>query len=71
MVLSCNSFFAVKTKCFCEHHNGKGKNSGILCERDTTFQKALLCGLDQICSGPSTEGEAVNGTSGLCQQGGR
>ena len=56
-------------KCFCESHNGFGENSGILCKRNDTFQKALLCGLDQVCSGPSTEMDAVNGTSGLCIQG--
>ena len=59
----------MKNKCFCESHNGQGENSGILCMRNDTFQKALLCGLDQICSGPSTERDAVNETSGLCKQG--
>ena len=59
----------MKNKCFCEYHNGQGSNSGILCERNGTFQKALLCGKDQICSGPSTEEDAVNEPSGLCKQG--
>ena len=57
------------TKCYCEYQNGRGNNNGILCERNGTFQKALLCGGDQICSGPSTEEDAVSGTVGLCKQG--
>ena len=62
-------FTPVKNECFCEFHNGQGENGGILCKRNDTFQKALLCGLDQICAGPSTERDAVNGTTGLCTQG--
>ena len=56
-------------KCFCEYHNGQGNDNGILCERNGTFQKALLCGENKSCSGPSTEEDAVNGTIGLCKQG--
>ena len=57
------------TKCYYEYHNGRGNNNGILCERNGTFQKALLCGLEQVCSGASTQEDAVNGIIGLCKQG--
>ena len=47
-----------KSNCYCEIPNGFGTNSGIICERSGTFQKALLCGLDTFCSGPSTKKDA-------------
>ena len=56
-------------KCFCEYHNGQGIDNGILCERNGTFQRALTCGEDQSCSGPTKEEDAVNGTIGLCTKG--
>ena len=62
-------FIQVTNKCICEYQNGQGRNSGILCERNGKFQKALLCGLDQTCSGPSKEEVALNGTLGLCKKG--
>ena len=63
------SFVAVNNKCFCEYFNGQGENSGILCNRNGTYQKALICGIEQICSGPSTEEDASYGMGGLCKQG--
>ena len=62
-------FLTVENKCFCEYHNGQGENSGVLCNRNGTYQKALKCGLEQSCLGPSTKKNAVNGTGGLCKQG--
>ena len=63
----------VGNKCYCEFQNGSGQKSGILCKRNGSFQKALLCGLDpenpQICSGPSTKEYAVNATTALCKSG--
>ena len=58
-----------ENKCFCEFQSGRGEKSGVLCETNGTFQRAFLCGLDQICSGSSSEEEAVNDTSELCTYG--
>ena len=59
----------IEKKCYCEFKNGYGEKSGILCERNGTFEKALLCGLTSYCTGPSSEQDAANGTSAMCTQG--
>lgn len=59
----------VVKKCHCEFKYGFGKKSGILCERNGTFKKALLCGISSFCTGPSNEQEAAIGTSALCTHG--
>ena len=59
----------VVSKCHCEFKNGGGEKSGILCERNGVFEKALLCGPDSVCIGPSWEQDATNGTNTLCKQG--
>ena len=59
----------VDKKCHCEFEYGFGNKSGILCERNGTFENALLCGLSSFCTGPFIEQEAVNGTNTLCKQG--
>ena len=56
-------------KCYCEFEDGFGEKSGILCKRNDTFERALLCGLKSFCKGPSNEQEAVIGTSTMCTQG--
>ena len=55
-----------ESKCYCEFENGYHENSGILCEKNGTFQKAIVCGSKAFCTGPSSEQDAANGTSGMC-----
>lgn len=57
------------TKCYCEFKNGFGDRSGILCKRNDIFEKALFCGPESFCTGPSIEQVATNGTSTLCKEG--
>ena len=59
----------IEKKCHCEFKYGFGTKSGILCKRNDTFERALLCGLKSFCKGPSNEQEAVIGTSTMCTQG--
>ena len=56
-------------KCHCEFPQGFGEKSGILCETNGKFLKALLCGPESFCVGPSTKEHAVNGTNSLCKNG--
>ena len=60
---------ALDKKCHCEFKYGFGTKSGILCKRNATFEKALLCGSKSFCTGPSSEQDAANGTSVMCTQG--
>ena len=59
----------VVSKCHCEFKNGGGEKSGILCERNGIFEKALICGLESVCTGPFSEQDAINETDALCKQG--
>ena len=59
----------VVSKCHCEFKNGGNKKSGILCERNGIFEKALLCGPEGVCTGPFHEQDARNGTDTLCKLG--
>lgn len=59
----------VVSKCYCEFKNGGGEKNGILCERRGIFEKALLCGSNHFCTGPSSEQDATNGFDTLCEQG--
>ena len=54
-------------KCYCEFEDGFGEKSGILCKTNGTFEKALLCGSNSFCMGPSHEQEASVGTSEMCK----
>ena len=57
-----------QSKCYCEFKYGFGEKSGILCKRNGTFEKVLLCGSKSFCTGPSSKQDATKGTSVMCTQ---
>ena len=59
----------MEKKCHCEFKYGFDEKGGILCKTNGTFEKALLCGSNSFCTGPSNEQEAAFGTSEMCTQG--